>query len=177
MISTDDVAPYELCALCHSLDGNSRMSKFPKLAGQPAAYIEKQVLDFLAGARMNDGGQMASIVTELAPEDIPVVADWFASQPAPAPFEATDIAEGAKLFDELGCVSCHEGEAQDAPTPYLTAQHPAYLAKQMRDYRDGERSNDLGAVMQSAMQDIGDAQIDAMARYLAATPRGTDGDS
>ena len=50
------------------LDGISATAKFPKLAGQKKAYIEKQLSDFLAGNRTNDGGQMASIVTEIPPE-------------------------------------------------------------------------------------------------------------
>ncbi|MDB4224864.1 cytochrome c, partial [Granulosicoccus sp.] len=77
--------PWEICALCHSLDGDSRMAKFPKLAGQPELYIEKQLQDFLTGSRFNDGGQMSSIVTEVAEEDFQAIAIWFASQNPPLP--------------------------------------------------------------------------------------------
>lgn len=177
MITTDDVAPYELCALCHSLDGNSRMFKFPKLAGQPAAYIEKQVRDFLASQRDNDGGQMVAIVTELSPEDIPVVAQWFASQPAPPPSDEDAVGQGKTLFADLGCRVCHDESQSNDLVPHLTAQHQAYLAKQMEDFRDGGRVNDLDGTMQAAMQGISDADIAQMARYLATTKRGFDADS
>ena len=65
---------YETCALCHGLFGVSHTAKFPNLGGQKQDYIEAQVRSFLEGHRTNDGGQMAAIVTELQPEDIPFVA-------------------------------------------------------------------------------------------------------
>ncbi len=173
MIETDGLAPYEVCALCHSLDGVSRMAKFPKLAGQPSLYLQKQIRDFMSGHRMNDGGQMVSIVSELAPEDIPVVAEWFSDQPAPTPDPATDlVGEGEALFEARNCAECHAGGRQQSPLlPYLRAQHPEYLAKQMEDFRDGERVNDQGQVMQKKMIGLTDDQISALADYLAATPR------
>jgi len=177
MIDSDGIAPYEVCALCHSLDGNSPMAKFPKLAGQPNAYIEKQILDFLTGERDNDGGQMVSIVAELSPEDIPVVAQWFASQSAPAPADIGDAANGAELFSQLGCDVCHSERETTGLVPHLTAQHAGYLTKQMMDYRDGRRGNDANGAMQGAMRDVTDTQIEAVAAYLAATKRGFDEDS
>ncbi|MEM7472538.1 MAG: c-type cytochrome [Pseudomonadota bacterium] len=178
MITDEGLEPYEICALCHSLDGNSRMSKFPKLAGQPAAYIEKQISDFLAGRRDNDGGQMVAIVTaELAPENIPIVAEWFATQAPPPPVEAGDVTAGETAFADLGCKTCHDEADPATETPHLTSQHQAYLVKQMEDFRDGRRGNDADGAMQAAMQNVSDADIEAIATYLSATPRGFDGNS
>jgi len=53
---------YETCALCHGLYGQSRLAKFPHLAGQKPGYVRAQIEAFLAGERSNDGGQMAAIV-------------------------------------------------------------------------------------------------------------------
>ncbi|MEP5153053.1 c-type cytochrome [Planktotalea sp.] len=172
-IGTEHEAPYEVCALCHSLDGNSRMAKFPKLAGQPAPYIEKQLYDFLEGRRTNGGGQMAAIVTEISTEDFAEVAAWFASQTAPAPNDQGDVGAGEAAFRQLGCLSCHANGQLEDGTPHLTAQHKIYLKKQMTDFRDGRRDNDLGAIMRSAMTGISDAQIEDLASYLSATQRGT----
>jgi len=173
MIETDGLAPYEVCALCHSLDGVSRMAKFPKLAGQPTLYLEKQIKDFISGHRMNDGGQMVSIVSELDPEDIPAAAEWFSNQPHPVPDPPTElVVEGEALFEDRNCAECHAGGRQQSPLqPYLRAQHPEYLAKQMTDFRDGDRQNDAGQVMQKKMIGLSDDQISALADYLAATPR------
>lgn len=170
-IGAEHDAPYEICALCHSLDGVSRMARFPKLAGQPAPYIEKQLHDFLQGRRSNDGGQMAAIVTEITPDDFPAVAQWFANQTAPAPDEAGDVTDGRAAFEDLGCVSCHSAERANDLTPHLTAQHAAYLEKQMIDFREGDRTNDPGGMMGAAMAQVSDAQIAELAAYLAATTR------
>lgn len=175
MITDEGLEPYEICAMCHSLDGTSRMSKFPKLAGLPPAYIEKQIGDFLAGRRSNDGGQMIAIVeAELAGEDIRSVANWFASQPAPAPLGDGDV-KGAARFADLGSAICHDESQPASETPHLTAQHQAYLVKQMIDYRDGRRGTTFGDEMMAAMKGISDVDIDAIASYLAATPRGFKG--
>ena len=171
MISHEGSKPFEICALCHSLDGNSRMAKFPKLAGQPAPYIEKQLLDFLEGRRTNDGGQMVSIVTEIASTDFSVVAAWFADQQPPEPADQADVASGQKVFVDLGCAVCHGADQISDTTPHLTAQHAGYLVKQMTDFRDGNRGNDLDGAMQAAMRDVSDADIQELAKYLAATPR------
>ena len=161
--------PYEKCALCHGLFGNSARDKFPKLAGQPQAYLEAQIRQFLAGSRSNDGGQMAAIVTELKEEDIAVVAQWFSSQANPEPTTQNDQA-GEQIFLSVGCVECHN-DSQSNALPVLHAQHAAYLAKQMRDFRDGKRAHDLDASMQKQFLALSDSQILSVANYLAAQPR------
>ncbi len=163
---------YETCALCHGLFGVSHTGKFPNLGGQKQAYIEAQVRAFLDGKRTNDGGQMVTIVTELHPEDIPFVAEWFASQDPPEPYPAENTATGAEHFGALGCGSCHENAADGDPTvPYLTAQKPAYLIKQMTDFREDRR--DVGAApgMHRELLSIPDPLIEAIATYLAAEAR------
>ena len=65
IIVTEGVQPWHLCATCHSLDGISAMARFPKLAGQRAAYIVKQVRDFRDGRRSNDGGQMQASASDI----------------------------------------------------------------------------------------------------------------
>ncbi len=44
----------QLCAACHGSDGNTpMMPEYPKLAGQPADYLEKVLRDYKKGARKN----------------------------------------------------------------------------------------------------------------------------
>lgn len=162
--AADQYPPYERCALCHGLFGVSHTGKFPNLAGQKPAYIQAQIDAFLSGARTNDGGQMAAIVTELKPEEIPVVVAWFSSQDPPAPFDTT--GDGA-AYSALGCADCHSDDESDAP--YLSAQHAQYLGKQMEDFRDGRRSgSDITDVHKDLLQD---APIHEIAAYLAGTAR------
>jgi cytochrome c553 len=163
---------YETCALCHGLFGVSHTGKFPNLGGQKQAYIEAQVRAFREGHRTNDGGQMVTIVTELQPEDIPFVADWFASQDPPEPYPAEDTDEGKATFAELGCAACHDNTSEGDPTvPHLTAQKPAYLLKQMADFRDGYRDARSVPGMHRDLLMLPDDRIEAIATYLAAEAR------
>lgn len=163
---------YETCALCHGLFGVSHTGKFPNLGGQKKSYIEAQVHAFREGHRTNDGGQMVTIVTELQPQDIPFVADWFASQDPPDPYPAEDTDGGAATFADLGCGSCHDNTLKGDPmVPYLTAQKPDYLLKQMADFRDGHRDARTLPGMHKDLLDLSDGQIEAIATYLAAEAR------
>ncbi|MEM7752813.1 MAG: c-type cytochrome, partial [Pseudomonadota bacterium] len=163
---------YETCALCHGLFGVSHTGKFPNLGGQKQAYIEAQIHAFRNGLRDNDGGQMVTIVTELQPEDIPFVADWFASQDAPKPYPADDTTAGAAQFVELGCAACHDNAPDGDPiVPYLTAQKPVYLIKQMTDFRDGRRAAQGVEGVHPDLLALPDEEIEAIAAYLASEAR------
>lgn len=83
MIDHQGMAPYEICGMCHNLNGISHMAKFPKLAGQKAAYIKKQFMDFRAGRRTNDGAQMSGITSEVDPAHVDAIATYFSQLPAP----------------------------------------------------------------------------------------------
>jgi cytochrome c553 len=185
-LGTENAPPQEICGMCHGLDGLSRMAKFPKLAGQKAAYLERQIRDFREGRRRNDGGQMAAIATEIAEAQIAEVAAYFARLPPPVlqPAELDsalrDRAEalfsaGDRTAGIPACRGCHgSGEAPGKGRiegPHLAAQHEDYLARQLRDFRSGARTNDPGRAMQRIASRLSDADIAALARYLAASPR------
>lgn len=178
MIDTSGMEPWEVCALCHSLDGNSRMAKFPKLAGQRPAYIEKQVRDFHDGNRSNDGGQMQAISTEVAQTDLSDIATYFSGLTAPAAILSGGSSEAAaRLFndgrDDLpACLSCHGQSDPALPlAPWLEAQHADYIAKQLYDFRDGKRTNDPDGLMQSIARQLTDEDIQDLAVFIAAQER------
>lgn len=162
--------PYERCALCHGLSGQSHSGKFPHLAGQKPGYILGQLEAFLSGHRANDGGQMASIVTELVPDDFAVVVAWFAEQDPPSPSDSPLVDKGAQLTKDAGCKTCHDGDASN-DIPHLTAQHAVYIAKQMHDFREGRRTHNQGAEIHGSMMSNMDKDIDAIAAYLASLER------
>ena len=182
----DKLPPQELCGLCHGLNGISATAKFPKLAGQKKAYIEKQLSDFLAGNRTNDGGQMASIVTEIPPEKFKDVATYFSGLTPPPPADASEntLSDEEKslarnLFEngrpEKGipaCASCHQETNSDLPyAPRITAQHRDYLQKQLNDFREKNRENDATGTMPTIAAALDESEITILATYLAATPR------
>lgn len=181
MIDSDGVPPHEHCALCHGLDGISRMAKFPRLAGQRYAYIAKQLADFKEGRRANDGGPMEGITRQFGMKPLLEAAKWFSRQPDPPPVVADgkDTAAGRALFEggkpEAGvpaCASCHGAAARARPiAPRLEAQHPRYLEKQLGDFRDNERANDPDGVMRRIAAALTEQEIESVARYLASQPR------
>ncbi|MEO9824067.1 MAG: c-type cytochrome [Paracoccaceae bacterium] len=158
--------PYERCALCHGLFGQSHNAKFPHLAGQKPAYIEAQLEAFLKSTRTNDDGQMSAIVTELKPEEFQVVIEWFSSQDPPQPGDAPEDLIGENLVAELGCLECHTGEAEIVP--YLSAQHQGYLEKQMNDFATSAR--DSGNIHKELLTPV-TAEIEAIAAYLSSLER------
>jgi cytochrome c553 len=66
------------CAACHGADGNSANPMWPKLAGQHAPYLEKQMKDFRDGRRKDP--VMAPMAAALSDADIANLAAYFASQ-------------------------------------------------------------------------------------------------
>jgi cytochrome c553 len=66
------------CVACHGPDGNSVNPIWPKLAGQHAAYLEKQIKDFRDGKRKDP--MMTPMVAPLSDADISNLAAYFAAQ-------------------------------------------------------------------------------------------------
>jgi cytochrome c553 len=67
-----------MCAACHGADGNTPiMPEYPKLAGQPADYLEKALRDYKAGKRKNP--LMAPMAQGLSKQDMKDVAAYFSS--------------------------------------------------------------------------------------------------
>ncbi len=66
------------CAACHSPTGvGNPAAKFPRVSGQQAAYVAKQLQDFKTGARTNDAGQMMrNIASKMTNEEIQAVASY-----------------------------------------------------------------------------------------------------
>jgi cytochrome c553 len=181
---TDGMQPWETCAECHNLDGISTTARFPKLAGQRPAYIAKQVRDFSEGRRRNDGGQMFSVAGDIDDENLAKAAGYFGGLPVPRPDAtlATDTPEwlhGATLYRNgdpasgiAQCGACHDdAEPERTDAPFLKAQHADYLAKQLRDWRSGDRKNDRSEVMPAIAAKLSDRDIAALAQFLASQPR------
>ena len=182
----DGLPPQELCGLCHSLDGISATSKFPKLAGENAAYIEKQLRDFRAGKRGNDGGQMSAIVTEITEAQIPIVAKYFSALPPPPADQELrketppEVLKRAQALYQAGdakrgipaCEQCHEkNNSTAAHAPHLTSQHAAYLEKQLGDFRSGARTNDTTSTMSAVAQKLTPQEVRELATFLATRSR------
>jgi cytochrome c553 len=67
-----------LCTMCH-LGGFAGQNEIPRVAGQHYAYIKKQLEDFRAKRRTNDGGNMTSVSSGLSDADIDDLAQYVTS--------------------------------------------------------------------------------------------------
>jgi cytochrome c553 len=67
------------------------------------------------------------------------------------------------------CASCHgrNGLPADRSVPIISGQRPAYIQKQLRDYRSGDRDSE---VMSSIAQSLSERQIADIADYFGADP-------
>ena len=83
-----------------------------------------------------------------------------AQNPSPPSERVKEIIAGR-------CAVCHgaEGESASAVYPRLAAQHPDYLAKQLRDFRDGRRKSDT---MSGMAADLNDEDILGLAAFFSA---------
>ena len=89
------------------------------------------------------------------------------AQTGAPPDAAGRPARSAQEIVSGRCALCHglEGESASPVYPRLAAQHPNYLQKQLRDFRDGRRRSDT---MSEMAKDLRDDEIAALASYFAA---------
>jgi cytochrome c553 len=164
-----------LCGSCHGVDGNSALAMNPKLAGQGAGYLYKQLVEFKSGAREN--ATMAAMVMNLSDQDMLDLAAFYASQQVtiggadPAKIELGEslYRAGNKELGVAACASCHSSDGTgNAPAkfPAVGGQHAEYTLSQLKAFRSGMRNNDMGAMMRSTVERLTDTELDALASYL-----------
>lgn len=168
------------CHLCHGLDGaGDSAGVFPRLAGQAAWYLYKQLKDYASGARRNAVMQpIARALDDAAMQD---VASYYAtSQAAAAEFPPGDAllmqrggaiaAIGIAERGVAACVNCHGPEGRGLPPsfPALAGLSPSYAALQLRLWKDGTRSNSPLGVMEQIAASLSDEDIDAVSAYFAS---------
>ncbi|MDN4502305.1 c-type cytochrome [Alteromonadaceae bacterium BrNp21-10] len=171
------------CTACHGADGNSQVDMYPKLAGQHADYITKQLQDFQLAAKSNgEAGRndpvMNGMAAALSEQDVADLAAYYASQKAEISGAPEDvIAAGSKLYQggdmEKGipaCSACHgpRGDGMGlAKFPDISGQHATYLKSQLEKFRSGQRANDTNTMMQDIAKRLSDDDINLLASYVA----------
>ncbi|HRD65557.1 MAG TPA: c-type cytochrome [Candidatus Competibacter sp.] len=163
------------CAACHGPDGNSVNPQYPKLAGQGADYLLKQLQDYKSGVRTNP--IMLGMVAPLNPQDMEDLAAYFASQqvaraaadPALAP-QGGALFRGGNLNSGVSaCAACHGATGAGNPAakfPSIAAQHADYVQAQLKAFRAMERANDAGQMMRNIAAKMTDPEIKAVASYI-----------
>jgi len=164
-----------LCIACHAIDGNSVIPVNPKLAGQHAAYITKQLKNFKSGLREN--AVMAGMVANLTEKDMENLGHYFSEQ-----VNSLSLAEkngvgslgesifraGIKNKGVPACASCHGPSGHGIPDKYprLNAQHSQYILSQLNTFRLELRKNDSDGVMRTIAQKMTEQDMQAVADYI-----------
>ncbi len=170
------------CAACHGSDGNSTVPENPKLAGQNANYLVKQMLDIKEGRR--EVALMSGMLDNMDEADLEDIAAFYAEQEITLEGADPDLVDqGRQIYragiPDLGvtaCSACHSptgaGNAQ-AGFPALGGQHAGYIASQMRAFRSGERDNDgQSAMMRMVSERLTDGEIEALSSYVSGLTSG-----
>lgn len=168
------------CFTCHGLRGQGDGGSVPRLAGIPAGYLERQLIAFGDGRRVDR--QMSYVAANLDPRERKAVAAYYAAMPSPAPDPARSQSLTAARLYRMGdparglpaCASCHgpRGAGLGRAYPPLSAHPPGYLAGQLKQWRRAERRNDPGGVMLRISQLLTPTEGAALAAYAATLPGG-----
>lgn len=163
-----------LCAGCHGDDGNAAAPIFPKLAGQHASYLIKQLHDFRSQKRVEP--TMNAMAEPLTDEDVLDLAAFYTSKKITHEESAPNsLGENLYKAGNLGtgvpaCTGCHGPKGRGNPAagfPSLHGQYAAYLEKTLHDFKNGERANDTNEVMRKVAKHMSDEEIAAVSDYAS----------
>ncbi|MGH8706715.1 MAG: c-type cytochrome [Burkholderiales bacterium] len=144
-------ALYAVCAACHGAQGEGNAALHaPKLAGQSAWYLERQLRSYKQGARGTHekdvfGKTMAPMAATLADDaaiaDVVAYIGTLPDQPAPATV-AGRLDKGRA--DYVTCAVCHGREGrglQATNAPALAGMSDWYLVTQLKNFKHGIRGS------------------------------------
>jgi cytochrome c553 len=172
------------CVGCHGAQGEGNAAGgFPRLAGQSAAYLGKQLGAYANGARVNP--IMQPIAKALNAEQIRDVSAYYASlgdargatpalkSPAAGPERGRTLsAIGDNARGVQACANCHGPGGVGSPPayPYLAGQHANYLTAAMAAWKNGARKTDSSGQMTHIAQALADADVAALSAYFSVQP-------
>lgn len=164
------------CRGCHKADAAGVTDgTYPRLTGQHASVIIKQVTEVRAGVRINPKMEPFSADHAVSPQEIADIAVFLAgvettreNGKGTGDFQA----RGKKLYEQGRCTKCHgqSGEGNDDKFyPVIAAQHYGYLKREMEYIQKGIRGNSHPDMVK-AIKNYTHEDIEAMADYLSRLP-------
>jgi cytochrome c553 len=176
------------CAGCHGAQGEGRTAQsatlgeqgvFPRLAGQPAAYLYRQLWSFAHSWRKSAAmPPLADGLTEADWTDIAVHLEHLAAGYPPPPAVTADVTDLGRSVATAGrpergvspCWRCHgpNGIGVAPYFPALIGQYPRYIAAQIVAFRDGQRRNAMLRLMDPVAHGLEPREIEAVAAYYAS---------
>ena len=162
------------CFMCHGANGESSSPAFPRLAGQNAAYVARQLADYQSGKRKSSN--MQPMVEGLTASDMAALGAWFEKQETHIhAVEDRELADVGRFVYQRGnpftgvaaCATCHGKDGQGTTTlPRLAGQHAQYTENQIKQFNRRERTND-NAVMHGIAKQLTELETKAVAAYLS----------
>lgn len=153
----------QTCVGCHGPQGNSSNNQFPILAGQQPLYLAVQLKAFKEGRRENP--MMSGMAAGLSDDDIDNLSAYFAGQkPKSAGGDPKLAKQGESKFSM--CMGCHGSTAKgNGQFPRLAGQHPEYIAKQLKNFKEGSRK---GGPMGAIASNLSEQDMEALGAYLGS---------
>jgi cytochrome c553 len=169
---TRGAAAFEQCEGCHRKDASGRVSgAYPRLAGQHATVLMKQIADIRSGLRNNpkmDPFVDNHVLTAYEIADLAVYLQSLPIADTNGKGAEASVAQGKALYEQ-SCVECHgsKGEGSAAKFyPMVAAQHYKYLLREMQFIRDGDRRNG-NPDMIKVIKGYSTADLEGLAAYMA----------
>jgi cytochrome c553 len=184
---------YGPCAACHGEFGaGGKKGEYPRIAGQSAKYIERQLKAFQNQSRLNLPMYPYSRERELPDEDMKRVAVYLAEIELPTEqpvFKDSDDAltrlqamekvmivpraegdiENGKTVYQKHCASCHGKTAKGrAMFPMLIGQYTRYLKKQIDAYLKADRPHDEEGANEGVLYTLKATDLQDVLAYLTS---------
>ena len=173
------------CAGCHGKQGEgSRQNEYyPRIAGKPAEYLYRQLVNFRDGRRTYP--QLVYMSRYLSDEYLREIATYYSklAPPFPTPIQPSATKEALVRGEQIvrngdqakgipACVACH-GKALTGMlpgVPGLVGLFPDYINGQMGAWRSGLRKATEPDCMARIAQRLSGTDSAAAAAYLASLP-------
>ena len=170
-----------MCIGCHGIKGYQasfpEIHKVPMISGQSGKYIVAALNAYKKGERKHP--TMRAIAASLSDQDMADIAAYYeqlGKDATPLPEQVVPApAEVASLLTKGACASCHGANFSkpiDGSYPKIAGQHADFLYVALKAYKtDGNPQVGRGnAIMGGQVKQFSNAELKAMANYLASLP-------
>ncbi len=182
LVTSANAADAASCANCHGTDGVSTDAKVPTIAGMSAEYLTSAMkaykgkerpcpeATYAAGDKKGQKSDMCTVAKDLSDADITALATNFGGKKFVRAKQQTDaalVAKGKEIHEKQ-CDKCHTegGSVAGDDAGILAGQWKAYLAAELKDFKDGKRP--MPKKMTPKMDAVPAADLDALANFYAS---------
>ena len=172
------------CTACHGDQGRAGPDGYyPRIAGKPAGYLYKQLLNFREGRRHY--GLMSGLISTLPDDYLQDMARHFSTlsppypPPRPSQADADTLSRGRQLALQgdssrriPACVQCHGQQLTgvEPDIPGLLGLPRDYLNAQLGGWKTGQRRAHAPDCMATVARRMENRDINAVAHWLATQP-------